>query len=80
MSLKSYFKRTMHIAWLKNRARKFYREATSDMSADAGFTLSDHIQGGRISRARREFDRTMDKLAELDPEGCPAFRFGKGGR
>ena len=58
---------------LKKRARKAYSEfldATKHL--DCGNNLAVHISGDANSAAL-EFNRIMDKLAEIDPN-CPKAR------
>lgn len=73
------FIKTLRIMGLKRQARAAYLEARyAGVQYSCGRDLTDHIQGGRITRAEQRFNRALDALAALG-EDVPSFRFAARG-
>jgi len=58
----------MQIASLKRKARRAYARMQIPSHLDCGRHLADHITGGQLSAAEREFEDIMTRLRELHPE------------
>tara|TARA_R110002126_G_scaffold290704_4_gene448318 strand:- start:19565 stop:19780 length:216 start_codon:yes stop_codon:yes gene_type:complete len=63
MSLKT----KIRILLLKRKARAAHARMQVPAHFDCGRQLADHIMGGKLSAAKREFEEVMSELRRIDP-------------